>query len=309
MIGGPRRVLLGVLAAFAPGLGCGGEGAIEGAPSPSAVRTPPAAEPPAVDPEQAYLRAKGIVEAATGPLPQEAFARVSADLAAAADAARDPHLRANASLLLGSVLEERGERARAISFYRQALAAVPQEASAHAVLALALAADGKLDQAATVQARVVELVPDDLEARLLLGEMSLKAGLEEQAKAAYAAYEMRRKGLIDGLTLGKDGSYAIGPAERAACAAALEPAADNGTALALLYALSSEPDAGVRTQIARVMGTQRLLGYRKGLEGALTRESDEGAREAVKWALDEIARDGVETAPGPSPVPAPPDPG
>ncbi len=256
----------------------------------------------AADPEQLYLSAKQRVEAAGAKLEDEQFTKVSADLRRVAEEANDPHLRANASLLLGALLEERGDRKAAISYYRQARAQVPEEASTHAMLALALAAEQQFDEAAQIQSEVVKLLPDDLEAWLLLGEMNLKAGNEKAGKDAYARYEIRRKGLLDGLTLEKDGEYLVSAEDRAGCAAALEPAADTGTALALLYALQSDPDGIVRAEIARVMGAQRLEGYKKGLEEQLEKETEPDVREAIMWAVKEISRDPVETRPGESPV-------
>jgi ribosomal protein L12E/L44/L45/RPP1/RPP2 len=142
--------------------------------------------------------------------------------------------------------------------------------------------------------------------------MHLKAGHEKEAREAYAGYELRRKGLIDGLTLrtkgedGKPGPYMVGPEDRAGCAAALEPAVDNGTALALMYALSKDPEAIVRAEIARVMGTQRLAAYEKELKIAVEKETDADVKEVMMWAMTEISRDPVETAAGPAPASPPP---
>lgn len=315
---------LGLALSFAPG--CGKDGQPHGQPSPSGDSSPSgggagpkegeaeAAPEAVVDHESVYRRAKQTVENAGDSLGEETFAQLQRDLRTVAEHAEDAHLRANASLLLGSLLEERGDRRAAISYYRQARALVPEEASTHAMLALALAAEGELEEASQIQKRVVELLPDDLEAWLLWGEMLLKAGEEEKAREAYAGYELRRKGLIDGLTLrtktedGKPGPYMVGPEDRAACAAALEVAADNGTALALAYALSTEPEPGVRAEIARVMGTQRLTAYTKELQLALEKETDGDAREVMQWAIGEISRDGVDTAAGPAPALPPPSP-
>jgi tetratricopeptide (TPR) repeat protein len=308
-------LLLGCLA-FAPGCGKGDDKGPAGDPRPSEVEhVEKAAEAP-VDHESLYLRAKQTVENAGPSMGEEAFRKVQDDLRKVAEEAEDPHLEANASLLLGSLLEERGDRRGAISYYRQARALVPEEAGAHAMLALALAAEKQFDEAIEIQKKVVELVPDDLQAWLLLGEMQVKGGREKQARETYAAYELRRKGLIDGLTLrakgedGKPGPYMVGPEDRAGCAAALEPAADNGTALALMYALSKEPEPMVRAEIARVMGTQRLVAYAKELKIAADNETDGEVKEVMMWAMGEISRDPVETAAGPAPaVPAADDAG
>lgn len=299
-------MLVAAVLSFAPGCGKGDDSSPSGDPRPSAVAQDkaPAAEP-VLDHEATYLRAKQTVESAGAQIDEETFAKLSTDLDRVAQEAEDVHLKANASLLMGALLEERGDRRGAISFYRQARALVPEEASTHAMLALALAAEKEFAEAAKIQARVIELVPDDLQAWLLLGEMQIKAGQEKEARDTYARYELRRKGLIDGLTLKKEGAYVVGPEDRAACAGALEPAADNGTAMALLYALSSEPEPAVRAEIARVMGTQRLAGYEKALETAAEKETDGETKEVIMWAMTEISRDPVETAPGPAPVPAP----
>jgi tetratricopeptide (TPR) repeat protein len=248
-----------------------------------------------------YQRAKDAMENGTLAADPERRRRVEDELGRIANAARDPHLRANASLLLGASLEARGDRRQAIAFYRHAAALVPSDAGPRMALALALAADGRPVRAANVQRRVIELDPDNLENFLVLGEMLLQAGDNAGATEAYAAYEVRRKGLIDGLTLKRDGEYEVDAVERAECALALAAASDNGTALALLYALGSDPDPGVRVAIARTMGIQRLRGYRKPLEEHLEREKDADVREAVTWALSEIARDPVDSRPATTP--------
>ena len=56
-----------------------------------------------------------------------------------ADNAAEAPLRANASLLLGTLHERAGDRRTAISFYRQTLALLPNEIEPRRVLALALA--------------------------------------------------------------------------------------------------------------------------------------------------------------------------
>lgn len=270
--------------------------------------TPATAPTPAPEPAltqdqllDLYESAKTRVEAATQ-ISDESYAQLDRDLRKVAEQAEPAALRANASLLLGSVAEARGDRRTAISFYRQATTLLPDEAATHAVLAVALASDSQWTDAIASQWRVVELAPDDLQAWLLLGEMQIKGGESDAATLTYAAYELRRKGLLDGLTLKKDGEYVIAEADRAACAEALAPAADTGTALGLMYALDSDPSAKVRTAVAGVMGEQRLLGYQKLLETKLAGETDTDAREAMTWAIAEITRDGVETAPGTVPA-------
>ncbi len=220
-------------------------------------------------------------------------------LRAIADQTSDAHLRANASMAAGSLHEEAGDLRSAIAFYRQARAAVPQEAPTHAMLALALAGNKQFEDAVRVQRVVVKLVPDDLEAWMYLGEMAMKAGNKKVGAEAYAQYERRRRGILEGLTLKRpSGSYLSAADARVQMAAALEVAVDNGTALALLYVLKSDPDPGVRGEVARVMGAQRLLGYRKLLEELVAHEDDPEVKRVMAWALGEISRDGVETRPG-----------
>jgi tetratricopeptide (TPR) repeat protein len=218
-----------------------------------------------------------------------------------ANEAEDAHLRANASLLLGSLFEQRGDQRAAISFYRQAQELIPDEVGPYIVLALALSKAGRWDEAIAAQWIVVEMIPDDLVGWLLLGELHVKGGKLEEATQVYTAYEQRRKGLLDGLTLKQDGKYVEDEAERAACAEALAPAIDNGTALALMYALDSDPSPVVRERVATIMGEQRLLGYAKLLESKQATETDASVKEAIGWAIAEIQREPVETAPGPIP--------
>lgn len=300
VIFGPRPPLL--LALLLSGVACGGS---EPDPGSAKAGTKSQPAPPEKPPEpeltqeqllDLYESAKTRVEAVTQ-IGDESYAQLDRDLRKVAEKAESAALRANASLLLGSVAEQRGDRRTAISFYRQATTLLPDEAEVHAVLAVALAGDAQWTDAIASQWRVVELVPDDLQAWLLLGEMQIKGGEAEAATLTYAAYELRRKGLLDGLTLKKDGQYVVGEDERVGCANALAPAADNGTALGLMYALDSESSGKVRAAIAGVMGEQRLLGYKKMLETKLPDEPDAEAREVMKWAIDEITRDGVDTTP------------
>lgn len=268
--------------------------------------TPAPAKAPEADLAERYLAAKERI-AALLPTdtegPKRILAEIGPGLRETAEKAADLPLRANASLLLGSLHERAGDRRSAISFYRQAAALLKDEVEPHRVLALALAADGKHLEAIPEQEIVVRDDPDDLEAWLLLGELNIKAKREEDAGKAYAAYEARRKGLIDGLTLqNKDGTWILPVEQRAACARALIPARENGTALALLYSLGREPDPAVRLALAEAMGTQRLAAYKQPLTDKLAGETDPEAKAAMVWALQEIERDPLDARPGPAPV-------
>jgi hypothetical protein len=169
------------------------------------------------------------------------------------------------------------------------------------VLALALSKDSRWEEAIEAQWIVVEMIPDDLVGWLLLGELHVKAGKLEDAAQVYTAYELRRKGLLEGLTRKQGGEYVEDEAERAACVEALAPAIDNGTALALMYALDSDPSPVVRERVASIMGEQRLVGYAKLLATKQLSETDETVKKAIEWAIAEIGREPVETAPGPVP--------
>jgi tetratricopeptide (TPR) repeat protein len=238
--------------------------------------------------------------------PGRIVAELGTELRGIADTARDLHLRANASLLLGTLYEASGDARSAISFYRQVVALLPEDAAPRRVLAVALATDKQYAAALPEQEKVVADDPDDLEAWLLLGELAVKAEQKERATEAYAAYEMRRKGLIDGISLKKaDGVFILPAEQRAACARALIPARDNGTAIALLYALSIETEPAVRAAIVEAMGTQRLGGYKQALEERLKTETAQEVKEAIIWALAEIQRDPLDTRPGPAPEAAP----
>ncbi len=218
-----------------------------------------------------------------------------------AEGAADKHLRANASLLAGSLYDLAGDSRSAIAFYRQAHGLLPDDIEPVRILALSLGRDGQYAEAAKLQEKVVADDMDDLAAWLLQGELLLKAGEEEEAKKAYIRYEIRRKGLLDGLTLQKDGVFVTAAEDRAVIAGALTPASDNGTAIALLYALKYEPDAKVRAAILETMGIQRLAGYQKAIEERLAIESDPVVKEVAQWALDEIKRDPLDTRPGAPP--------
>ena len=241
-----------------------------------------------------------------------AFEAARADLQRMANEAKDVHLRANAALLLGALHEARGERDKAIGFYRHATkltlsAPGPRDvddAGPFMALALALAAEKKYPEAIEAQKQATTFDPDNLENWLALAELFIKSGDEESATKAYVDYEVRRKGLIDGLTLKKGDKYRVDADGRIGCAEALASAADGGTAVALLFGLKTDPEASVRAAIARVMGIQRLSMYKEPLTAFVAEEKDAKVLEAAKWALAEIARDPVEAKPV---VPAPKD--
>jgi tetratricopeptide (TPR) repeat protein len=276
---------------------CRGAGTSQDETAPVASSAPAEPEAPVIDDDaraRSYSSLRNRFEREPeAMLPDDAFAAARATLSEITNGARDVHLRANAALLLGALHELRKERSQAIDLYRHATKLVADDAGPHMALALALAAEGEHAEAVAVQEKVTELDPDNLENWLALGQMRMQAGDEQGGASAYVDYERRRKGLIDGLTLTKDGNYLVSIEERIACAEALASAADVGTAMALLYALQIEPEASVRLAIVRTMGVQRLEGYRNQLEKRLSKEEDAEVREAIAWALGEIARDPV----------------
>jgi tetratricopeptide (TPR) repeat protein len=231
------------------------------------------------------------------------LARMTAELRAITNEANDVHLKANAALLLGALHQERGQWADAAAAYRRATVLVPDDAGPWMALARAEAKEsGRLTEAITAQERALELDPDNLENFLALGELLVRADRKDDATAIYAKYEVRRKGLIDGLTLTKDGNYIVSIDERIACAEALAAASDLGTAVALMYALEKDPEPRVRVAVVNVMGLQRLVGYKDFLAKTLAKEKDEGVKAAIVAAIAEIERDPVELPRGPAPV-------
>jgi tetratricopeptide (TPR) repeat protein len=229
----------------------------------------------------------------------DGFAEVSAQLSEIANAADDPHLRANAALLLGSLYEARGDAKTAAAHYRHAAKLVPDDAGPWMALAVASAAAEDLPAAVQAQARATELDPDNLENWLALGELQIRAGNKEEAAKVYAGYEQRRKGLIDGLTLRHPGGdFMIGEDERVGCAEALASAADAGTAAALVYSIAHDPSPKVREAVARAMGLHRLTGYTETIDAALKAEKVATVTEALTWAKAEIVRDPIDVAPG-----------
>jgi len=268
-----------------------GEDAPAPAPEAPAEAAPAAATVP-LETRYAQWRARFEQDDALGH--GDAFPQLRADLVEVANTAEDRHLRANAALLLGAVYEQRKEPAEAEGFYRLAAGLVTDDPGPKMALALVLAAQNEFAEAARVQAEVAVQDPDNLENWLLLGELRHKAGDAAGAAQAYVDYERRRKGLIDGLTLTRDGAPIVARDERIGCAEALAVATDQGTAVALAYALEKDPEPLVRAAVARIMGVQRLAWYRAPLEQRLARESEAEVREALTWALAEIAREPVE---------------
>lgn len=222
------------------------------------------------------------------------FFEAKAELTRVGNEAKDKHLRANASLLLGLLFEGRRDVKAAIAQYEHAAKLVPDDAGPSMALALALAADQRFADAAEAQKTATKLDPDNLENWLVLGELLVKSGDKDAAVSAYVDYETRRKGLIDGLTLkNKQGAYQIGVQDRVGCAEALASATDQGTAIALTYAFKSDPEPEVRAAVAMVMGVQRLAVYKPVLLDTLPTVKHAELKESIAWALGEIDRDPV----------------
>lgn len=285
-----------VAAALCLGLGCDADPPRDPVPNP----TPPpaeAAEPAPTNDDDAaeqYLKIKAQVAATPNFAKSAAFDLARSQLETIANGAAAGPLRANAAVLLGSLYDARGNPRKAAGYYRHAATLVPDDAGPHMVLAAALASAGDLPKAIEAQAKAAELDPDNLENWLALGELRIRSGDQDGAVSAYVSYELRRKGLIDGLTLhDEQGTYVVGVDERVGCANALAAAADQGTAVALIYALHSDPEPKVRAAIARVMGLHRIDYYGPLLRAQAEKERDPDVLEAVQWALAEIARDPV----------------
>jgi tetratricopeptide (TPR) repeat protein len=293
--------------------GCGAsEPSVPMSPAPAPAPAPSeanAADDDAIAARYATLRA-GFDEAPStfgGAAGTPEFQAMSAELRTLGSRARDVHLQANLSLLLGAMHQERGQWAEAAGAYRRAATLVDDDAGPHMALAFALAQTKDFKAAAAAQAEAVRRDPDNLEQYLALGELLVRAEDKEGSAKAYADYETRRRGLIDGLTLKREGAYRIDANERIACAESLASAPDVGTAFALLYALQEEPEAKVRAAIVRAMGVHRLVGYKPRLVALAAKETDDEVKEAIAWTLAEIERAPVDTKLD-GPVVAPQDP-
>lgn len=249
--------------------------------------------------------ADGLEADATAATAGKVFAASQADLQSILDRADDRFLRINAAVLLGHMLEFRGDRKGAIAYWRHATKLVPSavgpdgagpdDAGPFMALALGLAGDKQFKAAAVAQATASALDPNNLENWLALGELRIRAGDPDAATTAYVDYERVRASLINGLTGRKkaDGAFFVSPEERIACAHKLAAAIDAGTAMVLLYALQTEPEHAVRMAIAEVMGQQRLQAYAPRLTAQAKTESDRDTKTVMQWALAEIGRDPV----------------
>lgn len=242
-----------------------------------------------------YLAIKAQLEADPGIAKGDQFPGLRAELEGIANGAQAKPMRANAALLLGSMFEARGDHTKAAGYYQHAATLVPDDAGPHMALAVANAAAGDFAAAAKAQDEAAKLDPDNLENWLALGELRMRAGDQDGAGKAYVAYELRRKGLIDGLTLhDATGTPVVSVEERIGCAESLAAAADQGTGFALIYALRRDPDPKVRATVAGVMGIQRLDMFAPVLQTQAAQETDPDAKAAVAEALAEIARDPVK---------------
>ena len=121
--------------------------------------TPPPEASDAESDEDAYVRIRDAFESDPAFVRGAGFDAARSRLRTIANEADDSHLRANASLLLGAMLEARGEGKAAIDQYRHAARLVTDDAGPVMALALALAADEQYAEAAKAQARAAELIP------------------------------------------------------------------------------------------------------------------------------------------------------
>ncbi|HKA86095.1 MAG TPA: tetratricopeptide repeat protein [Haliangiales bacterium] len=89
--------------------------------------------------------------------------------------------------LLGEMLWEEGDEARAQRELERVTAAAPDHLPARRILVLVHASKGDLDKLAAELTRIVELDPEDVDARVDLGAADAALGREEDAIAAYRA--------------------------------------------------------------------------------------------------------------------------
>lgn len=299
-----RLVLLMAGLGLAPGCTDAAERSPVPNPAPPAAKEPSAAAKPAPPPRdddaaaEAYLEVKAKFEADPAVATGAEFPALRRTLEEITNGPGARPMRANAALLLGAMLEGRGESAPATGMYEHAATLVPDDAGPYMALAVSHAANKNFTEAVKAQEDAARLDPDNLENWLALGELRMRAGDEDGSVQAYLAYEKRRKGLIDGLTLHDEaGTYVVPPADRIGCAQALAAAADQGTAVALIYALRSDPEPSVRAAVAQVMGIHRLSVYLPVLETESTEATDPDVKEAVAGAMAQIAADPVTIDP------------
>jgi len=267
-------------------------------PTPAVQQEASEEEVPALDDDAAEERlAKLDAEITANPETAKGarFPEIRAELEEIANGAAAPWRRASAAMLLGSLYHARGDSLRASGYYQHAAALIPEEAGPWMALASMRAAIKDYEGAIEAQKTATDLDPNNLENWLGLGELRIRLGDQQGAVDAYVSYEQRRKGLINGLTLhDAERVYVTGVDERVECANALAAAADQGTAVALIYSLRTDREPRVRATVARVMGLHRLELYLPVLQTQSKEENDPDAKEAVAWALAEIARDPVK---------------
>jgi hypothetical protein len=133
--------------------------------------------------------------------PKRILGELGPELREIAESARDPHLRANASLLLGTLHEDERRPPLGDLLLSSGRRLLPEEAGPHRVLAMALAPTSSTPRRCPSRSggRRRPRRPRGLAAARRARRS--RPGRRSAATEAYAAYEMRRKGLIDGITL------------------------------------------------------------------------------------------------------------
>lgn len=113
------------------------------------------------------------------------------------DAANSAESRAKILYKEGFGLFAKGENAKAIERYREAIAVAPSLAIAWNGLALALAKQGELEAAIDAAEKLVELEPDDPLSHTNLSRILMQKGLipeAEDAKARAMSLQMKSRG-------------------------------------------------------------------------------------------------------------------
>ena len=206
--------------------------------------------------QQAYARARSAADTALALAPDLAAAHLArgelfmrADLnwtAAEAEYRRALQLAPNdagAKFSLGTLLPSLGRPEKALDLLRQAVAADPLSARRHAWLAINLLALGRLDEAAQVIGKAIELQPGAASYYWILTHIETQRGDAKAALAAAtkepAAGGWQEIALAVALQIGDD---------RAAADAALKTLIDTQSSesayqIAQVYALRKDPDA------------------------------------------------------------------
>lgn len=189
-------------------------------------------------------------------------------------------------LLMGQAHELLGRPEQALAAFEKGVALAPTNPSGHYLLALTYKSRRRYDEAHKRMVQAITLAPARLVFRFDLVTIELAQGRKQAADKSFRQYEKLRSDLIARLRAGEE-------RQRLAALRELGSVLSDEVNVAAIATLIPNRSAALRTAAARAIGESatRKTGIRQALTRQLARETDDGAREALRQALARLPTD------------------